>query len=110
MFNVITNGICYLLIYILYSWDKIYYILNSRGDNPETYFNSIRREECLLHKSYYCGCIKSDTEYEIVQKYLEFYKLCSKVIIYSSDTGLRIIRRNNLSEPNSQKSSSLISI
>ncbi|OUM66750.1 hypothetical protein PIROE2DRAFT_5962 [Piromyces sp. E2] len=78
----------------------------SYRDNPEIYFNSVRREECLLHKSYFCGCIKSDTEYEIVQKYLEFYKLCSNVIEYSSSTGFHIITINNIRIQNSQQGSS----
>jgi len=93
-FNNIVNSICYLTILFIFSWDKIYYIIKGKGDNPESYFYSLKLEECPLHKSYFCGCIKTKSELEVIKKYISFYKYSSQIfVIYNGK--VKFIRRNN---------------
>ncbi|ORX79566.1 hypothetical protein BCR32DRAFT_269397 [Anaeromyces robustus] len=94
-FNTTMNGICYFIIYILYTWDKVYYIIKGKGNDPEKYFYSVKRhEECVYHKSCYCNCTNTTINYDIVIKYINFYKYCSKIIDYSNGK-LRYIKMEN---------------
>jgi len=76
------NSIGNIGVFLLYSWDKIYYILKKEGDNSMTYFIFKRHEECLKHKSTYCGCnlnmTKADMD-EGINNYIDIYKTCSTI-------------------------------
>jgi len=77
LFDVTLNMIAYLVIFILFSWDKIYYILRKEGNNIKHY------EKCILHDSYKCGCVlleKKRNQSTIVSKYLQFYKYSTKLL------------------------------
>ena len=65
-----------------------------KGENPETYFYSLKLEECPMHKTYLCGCIKLKSELEVVKKYISFYKYSSQVLIISNGK-IKFVRRNN---------------
>ncbi|ORX65789.1 hypothetical protein BCR32DRAFT_250582 [Anaeromyces robustus] len=84
LFNTLINSLCYSFILILFVWDKIYFISQKEGNNVDKYFYSLKCEECLIHKSYLCGCNKSNSEYDVIEKYINFYKYCSQIIVYSS--------------------------
>ncbi|ORX82768.1 hypothetical protein BCR32DRAFT_292411 [Anaeromyces robustus] len=90
LFNSIGNGLCYFLIILIYMWDKVYYIMKGLGSDPEYYFNSLKRGECMLHRSYFCGCVKSQSDYETIIRYLNFYKTSSQIIVFSKK-GLKYI-------------------
>ena len=78
--ETILNSISSIGIFLLFSWDKVYYIIKKEGNNPMVYFIYKRHEECLKHKSTYCGCklnmIKEHIEMSI-RNYIDIYKTCS---------------------------------
>jgi len=53
IFETILNFIGYLMIFILFSWDKLYYILIKKGNDIDVYFkfsknnNTIKKEEFI---------------------------------------------------------------
>jgi len=74
--------IAYIVIFILFSWDKIYYIIRKEGNNTNVYFHIKHYEKCIIHDSYKCGCVlleKKRNQSTIVNKYLHFYKYCTKL-------------------------------
>ncbi|KAL6596852.1 hypothetical protein U3516DRAFT_671521 [Neocallimastix sp. 'constans'] len=80
----ILNSICYIIIFILFSWDKIYFIIKKDGNNPLNYFIYIKHKECNIHHSCNCGCNTnlSKEDYRMnVEKYINIYKICSKIFI-----------------------------
>ena len=94
-FNHILNGLCYLIISALFSWDKIYYILTKKGNDQESYFISLKLVQCPIHRSIMCGCknfVKSEAD--VVTKYIEFYKYSSKVLMISNGR-LTYIKKNS---------------
>ncbi|ORX67007.1 hypothetical protein BCR32DRAFT_250453 [Anaeromyces robustus] len=95
-FNSIMNGICYLLILILFIWDKVYYILIKHGNNINDFFIGEKTDMCFLHKSYTCECIKNKSKesQEVLKKYIEFYKYCCQVIIVKNGR-LQYISKSN---------------
>jgi len=94
-FNYILNGLCYLIMLALFSWDKIYYIMKKKDNDPESYFLSLKLIQCPIHRSLMCGCknfVKS--EVDVVTRYIEFYKYSSKVLLFSNGR-LTYVKRNN---------------
>lgn len=79
---------------IFFSWDKIYYIYVNKGDNYNCYFCSTIQKKCSLHNSNFCGCIKTESNIDIIEKYINFYKYSSKVIIFSNGK-FRYIKKKN---------------
>ncbi|ORX46842.1 hypothetical protein BCR36DRAFT_356203 [Piromyces finnis] len=83
--SLYVNSIGYFIIYILFSWDKVYYIMKKEGNVTFNYFVYARRtNECAIHHSTICTC-KRDSTYineELIllnKKALEFYSVCSTV-------------------------------
>jgi len=64
--------------------DKFYYIIKKKGNNPEFYFYSLKLEECPMHKTYFCGCVKNKSEREVIQKYIYLYKYTSQIITFTN--------------------------
>jgi len=95
-FNNTLNGICYLIILILFSWDKTYYILTKKEGNPESYFYTQKYEECPIHKFFFCECIKSKSIYEVVIKYITLYKYSSQILVVC-DGKVRFVKSNSKS-------------
>ncbi|OUM63859.1 hypothetical protein PIROE2DRAFT_9528, partial [Piromyces sp. E2] len=60
IYEVTINSICYLSIFIILSWDKVYYIIKRAGNKPTNYFIYKRHEKCLIHNSISCGCKLND--------------------------------------------------
>jgi len=84
VFNTFLNYICYLTIFILLSWDNIYYIIIGEGNNAFNYFRIIKFRKCYAHNSYTCGCPLERTYQNlkpIVHYYIKFYKFCSTTFI-----------------------------
>jgi len=69
---------------ILIVWDKVYYISTNKGNDAKYYFRSVNSDECLIHKSYICECVKSKNETCVVEKYINLYKYCSKIFMLSN--------------------------
>ncbi|ORX47929.1 hypothetical protein BCR36DRAFT_294518, partial [Piromyces finnis] len=93
LFNQILNGICYLTIIILFSWDKIYYIITKKGNNSEYYFYSLKMDDFpSLQKLYYCGYTKN--EREVIKRYIDFYKYTSQIIKITNGRVKYIKKRN----------------
>ncbi|ORX45341.1 hypothetical protein BCR36DRAFT_358228, partial [Piromyces finnis] len=75
VFDYVSNTIAYLVIFIMFSWDKIYYISIKEGNNTNVYFLFKRYKKCLIHHSYKCGCILNEKECNhtlVINKYLLF--------------------------------------
>eukprot|EP00833_Pecoramyces_ruminatium_P000462 jgi/Orpsp1_1/1174494/evm.model.c7180000050324.1 len=83
-FNILLNGLCYILMLLLYIWDKIYYVLKKKGNDPYNYFYVEKHEECSLHKTHHCDCIKTKISENVVIRYINFYKQCSQFLILSN--------------------------
>ncbi|KAG4087810.1 hypothetical protein H8356DRAFT_1728041 [Neocallimastix lanati (nom. inval.)] len=80
MFEIITNMICYFILFILFSFDKVFYIARNEGNNPDNYFIFKRREynSNFLIKVYKDEFeVKTKNEY-IILKYIYLYRFCSK--------------------------------
>lgn len=75
-----------MAIFILLSWDNIYYIITSKGDDVFSYFKVKKYKRCVLHNSYKCDCkkelIRQDLE-PIIENYIQFYKFCSSIVTIS---------------------------
>lgn len=79
--NIIFNTICYLTMFILLSWDKIYYIMKKEGNNSTIYFIYIKHDICEIHHSHCCGCKLNLTKENIkvnTDNYINIYNFCSK--------------------------------
>jgi len=73
--------IAYFIVFVIFSWDKIYYIVIKKGNDTNTYFLIKHYEKCIIHNSYKCGCIlkeKFRDQSSIINKYLKFYKYCTE--------------------------------
>ncbi|ORX58410.1 hypothetical protein BCR36DRAFT_343580 [Piromyces finnis] len=84
IFEKILNSVSVLVIFILFSWDKLYYILKSEGNIQRNYFRVTKYNRCILHNSRYCGCRleKSDENIDIIiKRYIQYYKYCSTILI-----------------------------
>ncbi|ORX44484.1 hypothetical protein BCR36DRAFT_359576 [Piromyces finnis] len=97
LFNNIINEICYLIMLILYSWDKVYYISKNKGNMPKYYFYHVKRSLCNIHCSYLCECNRNNAVYyneDEVEKYINFYKYCSVIIVFSNGKFKYIQKKN----------------
>ncbi|ORX76881.1 hypothetical protein BCR32DRAFT_270995 [Anaeromyces robustus] len=93
IFNYIFDCICYLAILLLFTWDKIYYILINKGDHVEYYFQILKSEICPIHKSCICSCVRNKDDVDLANEYLEMYRFCSKVLVYSGGN-FKYIKKN----------------
>ncbi|ORX64425.1 hypothetical protein BCR32DRAFT_273116 [Anaeromyces robustus] len=83
IFEVLLNTICYLTVFILFSWDKVYYILKNQGDDPTIYFIYEKHELCTIHQSTSCGCklnISKDILLVKITQSINYYTLCSSIV------------------------------
>jgi len=96
-FESILNSICYVIMFLLFSWDKIYYILINEGNNPNKYFIYNEYEKCTIHNSITCGCkleTKKQDNSAFILKYINFYKFCSTIFEFK-DGRFRLINKNS---------------
>ncbi|OUM62446.1 hypothetical protein PIROE2DRAFT_11296 [Piromyces sp. E2] len=78
--EIVLNTISCIGVFIIFSWDKIYYIIKKEGNNPMIYFVYKRHEECLVHRSTFCGCKLTMKKEEIeacIFNYIDIYNTCS---------------------------------
>jgi len=86
LFNTTLNYICYLFIFVMYFWNKFYYILFKRGGNDCNNYFIGERPYCLIHRTYTCKnekCLKkTDPEamMAISRSYIEYYSICSSIL------------------------------
>lgn len=74
------NIIVYLIVFILFIWEKIYYISRKEGNNTKKYFSFTRYNKCIIHNSYKCGCVLEEKENDytfIIEKFILFYSYCT---------------------------------
>jgi len=87
LFEYALNLTGYIIIFILFSWDKIYYIIKKEGDNIDNYFVFKNRGMYKIQK----------------EKYIEIYKRCSKIKLNKSNNNNDNIAHNqnlnNLQNP-----------
>jgi len=78
-------------MYILLTYDKIYYVIKKRGDDPNTYFIYKKHQLCTTHNSNTCGCKLNETKDSIkynIEKYIYLYNssnislLFNKKVVY----------------------------
>jgi len=86
VFNILLNMIGYMIIFIALSWDKIYYTITNQGNDCSKYFIWKMKEQCIIHKSYTCGCHLEDSKMNnenkiTMEKYIFFYKYCSRLFV-----------------------------
>ena len=67
--------------------DKIYYIIKKKGDDYYSFFIYPKKELCIIHHSYTCGCVlkkksNKDTSDKNIEEFINFYLFCSDVIIF----------------------------
>lgn len=96
-FETYLNSICYIIVFLLFSWDKFYYILKKESNNAINYFVLKNFEICPLHNSYNCGCQlenKKDETIPVIQKYIDFYKFCS-AIVEVQDKKIKLVRKKS---------------
>lgn len=82
--GIILNLICYLIIFICFSWDKLYYIITKNGNNSNLYFIYVVHNKCFVHNSYTCGChleLRDEDNSFIIKKFVLLYKVCSNPFI-----------------------------
>ncbi|KAG4092818.1 hypothetical protein H8356DRAFT_950126 [Neocallimastix lanati (nom. inval.)] len=84
--EVIFNSWGYLMIFILFSMDNIYYIIKKKGDDYYSFFVYPNKKLCILHHSYTCGCVlekksNEDTSDENIEEFISFYLFCSDILI-----------------------------
>ncbi|ORX63531.1 hypothetical protein BCR32DRAFT_273406 [Anaeromyces robustus] len=79
--NTFFNSLCFIVTFVLLSWNKIYYICKKQGDDSTLYFIYKNHDLCSIHNSTYCGCkLKNMSKDELlinIDKYIEIYKICS---------------------------------
>ncbi|ORY28851.1 hypothetical protein LY90DRAFT_674031 [Neocallimastix californiae] len=100
IFECSLNMLCYFIIFIIFSWDKIYYVFKKDCDNPNVYFIYKRHELCGLHNSDCCGCklnISKEDYLSITQRYFDFYTVCSSIFMISEGK-IRFIRIKSKTE------------
>lgn len=77
---------CYFIIFILFSWDKIFYIFKKDGNNSNNYFIYKRHELCSKHNSNSCGCrynISKENLNIYSDKYIRLYNECQKIVLHT---------------------------
>ncbi|ORX56013.1 hypothetical protein BCR36DRAFT_175699 [Piromyces finnis] len=82
IFETLLNTICYIIVFLFFSWDKLYYIIK-KEKKIENYFIYKNYEMCSLHKSLTCGCQlekKNNNVIPVIEKYIDFYKFCSAIV------------------------------
>ncbi|ORX56016.1 hypothetical protein BCR36DRAFT_467070, partial [Piromyces finnis] len=83
IFKASLNSLCYFILFLLFSWDKVYYILKNKGNDAKNYFIFNSRDKCVIHNSYTCECknnSKESIDINIISKYIYIYKLSSRII------------------------------
>jgi len=81
------NSITYLIVFILFSWDKVYYIIRKEGNEKYNYFRITKYKKCPVHNSYKCGCKFYSDEDRInilIKNYILVYKRCSLLFIVTN--------------------------
>ncbi|ORX41392.1 hypothetical protein BCR36DRAFT_311543, partial [Piromyces finnis] len=84
IFEIILNSMCYITIYSIFLWDKIYYIFKKEGNNVFKYFICIRHETCSIHHSTTCECSLLMTKEELLinaKKTINVYNVCRKTFV-----------------------------
>jgi len=74
--------ICYLILFFLFSFDKVFYIARKEGNNPNKYFIfKIDEYNKDLVSRVYDDDLKNKQKnnHHIILKYIYLYKFCSKV-------------------------------
>jgi len=85
VFEATLNSIGYIIIFMLFSWDKIYYVMKKEGNDSNKYFKITVYKKCFKHNSLTCGCrleVSDEDNQEIIKKFIIFYKYCSLMIVY----------------------------
>ncbi|OUM63850.1 hypothetical protein PIROE2DRAFT_9519 [Piromyces sp. E2] len=84
--DLTLNVICYFSVYILYTYDKVYYIIKKKGDETNTYFIYKRHQHCTIHNSYTCGCKLNETKENIrfnTEKYIFLYNSTNLSLLFN---------------------------
>ncbi|OUM61162.1 hypothetical protein PIROE2DRAFT_12876 [Piromyces sp. E2] len=83
-FEVMLNLICFCIIYVLFSWDKVYYVFLKQGNISQNYFKVHKYKKCLIHETTSCEC-ELELSYDdidiITKKFIKFYKYCSTIFV-----------------------------
>jgi len=81
-FDTSLNSIGFFVLFLCYSWDKVYYIVKKAGNDPRVYFKLKKYKKCFKHNTFTCGC-KLDQDNEnllpAMEKYILFYQFCSVI-------------------------------
>ncbi|OUM59806.1 hypothetical protein PIROE2DRAFT_14574 [Piromyces sp. E2] len=83
IFEIILNSICYLTFFLLFSWNKVYYIIRNKDIDSHLYFKYVKHDMCMIHNSYTCACEFDDSNennHQVIKNYIIFYKICSKIL------------------------------
>jgi len=85
LYNTIMNGIGYIVILILFIWEKIYYILrkNKYDYSQENYFSTLENKSCSIHHSYTCDCEQMKIQHHLVLEYINYYKISTQILSHS---------------------------
>eukprot|EP00833_Pecoramyces_ruminatium_P015546 jgi/Orpsp1_1/1189578/evm.model.d7180000073013.1 len=79
--DTIFNTICYFTLFLIYSWDKIYYTTICKNKNESNFYFIYKIHElCQVHNSTSCGCkLNMTKEYVLynIDNYISIYKICS---------------------------------
>jgi len=74
------NSVGYLIVFIIFSWEIIYYAIKSDNYNPQNYFILKRHDKCMVHQSTTCPCTLNLSEKEFyiaIRHSIDFYKISS---------------------------------
>jgi len=100
------NSLCYLILYIIFLWDKIYFTIKNEGNNELKYFICRRHEKCPIHRSTTCECNLEISKEELMinsKRLINLYKISTKVFVIinnhivhvDSNVKLKFIEYNN---------------
>ncbi|ORX55893.1 hypothetical protein BCR36DRAFT_280467, partial [Piromyces finnis] len=84
--------LCYFPLLIIFIWDRVYYIIKKKGNEPKYYFISLKPEKCLHHKSYTCNCKITQKDNFLIANYIIFYRFYYNIIIYSHGNIKNVIK------------------
>ncbi|ORX57678.1 hypothetical protein BCR36DRAFT_459391 [Piromyces finnis] len=81
--ELMLNSICYIICFILFSWNIIFYIIkNGNKTNYKDYFVYVDHDEKLCKNAFICSYEIIDDFKEknnpIIKDYINFYKICSR--------------------------------
>ncbi|ORX53833.1 hypothetical protein BCR36DRAFT_21462, partial [Piromyces finnis] len=83
LFENYLNYMCYVIMFLFHSWDKIYYInIKKCGNDPKCYFLLTETEVCLIHRANDCKCnlkIAKNNRNMLSDYYIQYYNY-SKII------------------------------